>query len=233
MTASPHYNGPRSLRLIAVPAAITLGVTLLRLTGELRHWPARWFSTDTGGPVPQGVSWIVGITWLAIPFGIYFAFKLARGGDGPRSVGRALTCAAGGLLIFLGSRYLLALIPVKFPEILIFVWLFWALAAGLQFYGWPSLARVLLWYGLAARIPVAIVMFFAMLGNWGTHYDYVGIQWPSHFSPGFASRYLWLAFFPQLVAWVAYTTTLGSLAGVVATALIRPKSSRVESSDTV
>jgi hypothetical protein len=213
----------RCLRLIAVPALITLAVTLLRLTGELRHWPERWFSTNTGGPVPQGVSWIVGITWLALPFGIYFALRLARGGDGPRSMGRALTCAAGGLLVFLGGSYLLAFIPVRFPEILIFIWLFWAMAAGLQFLGWPGLSKLLLSYGLAARIPVAIVMFFAMLGDWGTHYDYVGIQWPSNFSPGFASKYLWLAFFPQLVAWVAYTIALGSLAGTVVAALLRRK----------
>jgi hypothetical protein len=80
---------------------------------------------------------------------------------------------------------------------------------------------VLLCYGLAARIPVAIVMFFAMLGNWGTHYDYVGIEWPPSFSPGFVGRYLWLAFFPQLVAWVAYTIALGSLGGALAAALCR------------
>ena len=37
--------------------------------------------------------------------------------------------------------------------------------------GWPALGRVLVAYGLAARIPVIIVMLVAMLGNWGTHYD--------------------------------------------------------------
>jgi hypothetical protein len=33
-------------------------------------------------------------------------------------------------------------------------------------------------YGLAARIPVVVVMFLAMAGNWGTHYDYVGAPEP-------------------------------------------------------
>jgi hypothetical protein len=214
------------LRLIFVPALLTLGVTLLRLTGELRHWSGKWFSTQTGGPVPQGVSWVIGITWLAVPFGIYFALKLARAGEGPRSLRRALACAALGLLVFLSSAYVLRLLPLRFPGILIFLWLFWALAAALQFIGWPSLAKVLLWYGLAARIPVAIVMFFAMLGNWGTHYDYVGIQWPAWFSPGFVGRYLWLAFFPQLVAWVSYTIALGSLCGTLATTLRRQNKER-------
>ena len=36
---------------------------------------------------------------------------------------------------------------------------------------WPALGRTLLAYGLAARIPVALLMLVAMLGNWGTHYD--------------------------------------------------------------
>jgi len=225
MAAARHtMTLSRSLRLITVPAIVSLAVTLLRLTGELQHWSERWFSTGTGGPVPQGTSWVVGITWLAIPFGIYFAFQLAGAGDRPRSMRRALACAGCGVVVFLASMYVLQLIPVKFPQILILIWLFWSSAAAVQFLGWPSLAKLLLWYGLAARIPVAIIMFFAMLGNWGTHYDYVGIQWPSDFPPGFASRYLWLAFFPQLVAWVAYTITLGSLAGTVATALFRRRS---------
>lgn len=32
----------------------------------------------------------------------------------------------------------------------------------------------------------------------------------------------WLALFPQLVAWVAYTVVVGTLAGVVALAIVRP-----------
>ena len=36
---------------------------------------------------------------------------------------------------------------------------------------WPALGRTLLASGLAARIPVALLMLVAMLGNWGTHYD--------------------------------------------------------------
>ena len=35
--------------LIAIPALITLGITVLRLAGELEHWPAPWFSTAAGG----------------------------------------------------------------------------------------------------------------------------------------------------------------------------------------
>jgi hypothetical protein len=53
-----------SLRVIFAPILITLAVTILRLIGEMRRWPAKWFSPETGGIVPSGVSWVIGITWL-------------------------------------------------------------------------------------------------------------------------------------------------------------------------
>ena len=209
------------LRLIWIPAIISLGVTLLRLTGELRHWSERWFSHETGGTDPHGMSWLIGITWLAVPFGVYFALRLARAGLGPRSAGRVALFGIPGLALIFCSRFLFVIFPGRFPEILIPLWLCWVAAAALQYFGWPSLFRVLLAYGLAARIPVAVVMFFAMLGNWGTHYDYVGM--PPQFSMPLVPKYLWLAFFPQLVAWVAFTIVVGSLAGAVALAIVRPR----------
>lgn len=208
-------------RLIFIPAVITLAVTILRLAGELRHWPARWFSPETGGIVPSGVSWIIGITWLAAVFGAYFALRLVRAGQKPKSLGKAAGVASVGVLIFLAFRpaveYIASELNAGFPQYLIFVWFFWALAGVLQYFGWPELFKALLLYAYAARIPVAIVMFFAMLGHWGTHYDYVGIQIPLNGLP----RYLWLAFFPQLVGWVGFTVTLGTVAGILAVCLAR------------
>ncbi len=211
------------LRLIFVPAVITLVVTLLRLTGELRHWSERWFSTETGGIVPRGVSWVVGITWLAAVFGAYFAWRLLRTGQGPRSLGRAALFAVLGIFTFVVTNPIVGLLHsalrIDFPQILIFIWLLWVVAGLLQYFGWPELAKVLLLYGMAARIPVAIVMFFAMLGNWGTHYDYAGM--PPQFSMSPVPRFLWLAFFPQLVAWVGFTITLGAVAGTLTAAIFR------------
>jgi hypothetical protein len=204
------------LRLVIVPAILTLAVTILRLIGELRHWPAKWFSPETGGIHPSGVSWVVGITWLAAIFGAYFALRLARTGKAPRSLGKAAAFAALGVLIFLTYRsvaeFIIRSFDLHFPQYLILVWFLWSVAAAIQYFGWPELFKVLLTYAYAARIPVAIVMLLAMLGNWGTHYDYVGVQIPL----SGISRYLWLAFFPQLVAWVGFTITLGSVAGVLA-----------------
>src|SRR5689334_23585946 len=77
-------------QLIVIPAVITLCVTLLRLAGELGHWSVRWFSPETGGIVPSGWSFLIGITWLPIPFGAYFAIKLLHSGMEPRNVGAAV-----------------------------------------------------------------------------------------------------------------------------------------------
>jgi len=220
MTENVSGGRPDTLRLIILPALISLGVTVLRLTGELKGWSQEWFSTETGGVVPGGVSWIIGITWLALPFGVYFALKLAAAGQGPRRTGKAVGYSLLGLLIALGGLFLLVPhLPVGFPKILIFVWLFMAVGAIAPLLGWPALFKTLLAYGLASRIPVALVMFFAMRGNWGTHYDYMGM--PPEFQMSLLPKYLWLAFFPQLIFWVAFTILMGSLAGSIVIALRR------------
>src|SRR5262249_27728108 len=109
---------------------------------------------------------------------------------------------------------------IAFPRVLIAVWGIMAVAALLQWPTWPRLFRTLLAYGLASRVPVAVIMFLAMRGNWGTHYDYVGM--PPPFQMPFWPRYLWLGFFPQVVFWVGFTVLNGSLAGsLVAVALRR------------
>ncbi len=48
------------------------------------------------------------------------------------------------------------------------IWSAFALAAIVTLPGWPALFKTLLAYGYAARIPVAIVMFFAFRGNWAS-----------------------------------------------------------------
>jgi hypothetical protein len=208
----------KTLRLILAPAAISLVITLVRLIGELRHWSDRWFSTETGGVTPSGLTWVIGITWLALPFGVYFALRLVAAADGPPKVGRALTTAGIGLVMLLMLRLLFVwLRNVPFPQVLIFVWLWLAIGASVQAYGWPALFRVLLAYGLSARIPVAIIMLLAMAGNWGTHYDYVGM--PPEFQMPLLPKYLWLAFFPQLVFWVSFTILTGSITGTLAAAI--------------
>lgn len=215
-------SGRDTLRLIRGASLIALGVTLLRLVGERGHWSERWFSPATGGIIPHGMTWLFGITWLAIPFGAYFALKLARAGEGPLRPWRALAWPVAGLVVLFVAGRFAGRLPVPFPPVLAAVWSVMAIAAALAWIGWPALGRTLLAYGLASRLPVALVMFFAMRGNWGTHYDYVGV--PVALRLAFWPRYLWLAFFPQLVFWVGFTILMGALAGGLAVVLlIRPR----------
>jgi hypothetical protein len=205
-------NRGRILRLVAVPFLISAAVTALRLTGELLRWSGNWFTTETGGTTPHGYSWIVGITWLPIFFGPYFATALWQSGDRPKSFSKAIAISLAGCLVAeAGTRLIGPHVSLPFPQILLVIWTVYAVGAAIQFFAWPGLVRVLLVYGLGSRLVVAVVMFFAMLGNWGTHYDYVGM--PAPFQMPFWPRFLWLAFFPQLVFWVGFTAMLGTLAG--------------------
>jgi hypothetical protein len=208
-------------RLILVPAVITLAVTLLRLYGELQQWSTRWFNNSSGGVTPRGVSWIVGIVWLPLPFGVYFALRLARAGRAPRSAGRAVALAVAGLALLACFFFLVLprLDALDWHITLLLIWSAGVAAGALQFLGWSELAKTLAAYGLAARAVVVLVMLLAMLGRWGTHYDYGQEAGVADFT--LATKFWWLAFFPQLVFWVGFTVMLGSLSGSIAYALTR------------
>ncbi len=203
-------------RLILVPALITLGITILRLTGELQHWSKAFFNPEAGGP------WsVVGITWLAPLFGIYFALELIRGGQGPRSAWMALGFAVLGVGLVIGLGHLGSHMHVQqsFQERLVFTWIILILAALATRPGWPALFKTMLAYGLGARIPVAVVMFLAFRGNWGTHYDALPSDMPAGW--GFWPKFLWLGLIPQLTFWVSFTIVTGMLLGGSAAVIVR------------
>lgn len=214
-----HTNSvalPSTSRLILVPALISLAVTILRLGGELAHWSQRYFSTQVGG---GGA--IVGITWLAPLFGIYFAVKLVRAGAGPRSTWQALGFALLGAVVLLGGSMLGPRLPSVsgFYARLLYIWAVFALAGLVTIPGWPGLFEVLLAYAYAARIPVVIVMFVAFQQNWVTHYSAVPSDTPAGF--GLWPKFLWLGFFAQLIFWVGFTMVSGMLSGGVVAVLAR------------
>lgn len=205
----------RITRLILIPALITLLVTLVRLTGELMNWSPVLFSRAEGGGAA-----VVGITWLPIIFGPYFALRLFDRNHAPSSFGKTIGFAVVGFLILLFGS-VVALTPmVKFPGHIVVGLLLMALAGALQFVSWKTLAKTLIAYAYAARIPVAIVMFFAMRGTWNTHYDAVPPQFESL---AFWPKYLYLAVAPQLVMWIVYTMTVGAFCGGIYTAIVRRK----------
>jgi hypothetical protein len=197
--------------LIMGPALVTLAVTLLRLVGELQNWSPRFFSRE-----PGGAGAVVGIVWLAPLFGIYFAMKLARLAP-PASTGKALGNAAlgtvvgiaiafGGGALLKGNQTLQFLVGVGGV----------ILGAVIAYRGWPALGKTLLAYGLAARIPVIIVMLVAMIANWGTHYDALPPNFPAM---GTFAKWFMAGVIPQLFAWIPFTIFSGALFGSAAVAL--------------
>jgi hypothetical protein len=194
-------------KLIAVPAVITLAITLLRLAGELMHWSKTLFN-----PAPGGGGAIVGIAWLVPVFGVYFALKLHAAGERPSGAGPASGYALLGLVLLPAAGFAatrLGAPPNSFALFAVFV-VFSVLGALLAFRGWPGLGRTLLAYGLAARIPVAIIMLLAMLGNWGTHYDAAPPGFPEM---GLVSKWLLIGALPQLTIWIWFTMAVGALFG--------------------
>jgi hypothetical protein len=212
-------------KLIFVPAVITLAVTLLRLVGELQRWSPALFNR---GDKPFSPS-LVGIMWLVPVFGAWFGWKLTRAGSGPRSLGRAFALALATLGVlplaaFLAPRAGIVAehmwrpnVPLteSFTILSAFVVVFFVgIAIGIL--AWPALGRTLLAYGLAVRIPIALLMLVAMLGNWGTHYD----ARPSY---QMSTLGWWVAIglVPQLSFWIWITIVFGALFGIVAAAIAR------------
>jgi len=205
--------------LIAVPSVITLVITILRLVGELQHWPAPWVSNAAGG---GGA--ILGISWLPFIFGPYFAWKLAAAGDGPASAGKAIGMSAVGLVVFVLGGFAFGFGLTKHMTPLVLVGFVLALASAfLPGLGWRSFGNALVAYAFAARIPVLIVMYIAMSANggqgWGTHYD---VAAPGFVVTSFAQKFIDIAVLPQMSLWIGWTAVIGGLFGTIVTAVFHP-----------
>ena len=212
-------------RLIIAPFFVSLLMTILRLSGELHNWSDTWFSRETGGVVPTYTNWVVGITWLAIPIGVYMAYELAKSESLVPDPTKIIILSIIGLVVLYGSLGILPWLREKFSlefhTRLLIVWSVAAACGAIQAFGWKRLFKALLMYGFASRAIIAIVMFLAMRGNWGTHYDY--FDFPPELKTDFWSEYFWLAFFPQLIFWVLFTVMAGSLSGGITLAIISAK----------
>ncbi|MEW5974244.1 MAG: hypothetical protein AB1898_00420 [Acidobacteriota bacterium] len=208
-------------RLILVPALVTLAVTLLRLVGELNRWSSVLFNREAGGPGA-----VVGIVWLVPVFGIYFAFRLVHAGHGPKSRGRAIACGFAALVVLVGlyAAILKLALPILTTVVLINVAA--VAAATVAYWGWPQLGRIEVVYGLAARLPVALVMLVAMLAGWGTHYE---LGPPGLPQMGLLTKWMTIGLLPQLVFWIAFTVLFGSLFGSLALMFRRSPGSFLDS----
>jgi hypothetical protein len=80
---------------------------------------------------------------------------------------------------------------------------------------WRKLLKTLFLYGLAARIPVILIMGFAIFGNWGTHYDAFPPGSLAAASP--AMKFLKGGVAIQLIWWVIiWTIGSGMVTGLIA-----------------
>ena len=206
-------EGTSMLALIGVPAVITLGVTLLRLLGELKGWSRALFNPDAGG---GGA--LIGIVWLVPIFGAYFGIKLARAGQGPEKVGRSIGMAFLSFVIMVLGGVATFVLKMKPTAAILFFSVVCIAAIWIGLRAWPAAGRVLLAYGLAARIPVAIVMLLAILGNWHTHYDVPPPDFPAY---GPWLKWVLIGLLPQLTLWIAFTIAVGAIFAGVAVAVTK------------
>jgi hypothetical protein len=213
MVETTSGSRPCIVHLILVPSLITLAATVLRLVGELEQWSPLFFSRAAGGGAA-----IVGISWLPFIFGPYFALKLSAAGDRPKATWKALVLILLGAALGVGGGMLAYAAPITVGKMFIGHLL---VVGGvvLAFPAWYTLAKTLLAYGYAARIPVAIVMFFAMRFGWETHYSALapGLQGLG----GFWVTYALAGLLPQLVSWIWVTVIVGALLGIIVNAIVR------------
>jgi hypothetical protein len=207
---------PDIKKLILIPAVISLGVTILRLVGELNHWSPVLFNASAGG---GGA--IVGISWLIPIFGIYFAVKLIKAGHAPTSAGKAIGLALLSIAVFMGIFFIATRVTSNMNAQLVVGVIASAVGLCIVFKGWPELSKTLVAYAFAARVPVAILMFFAIMGNWGTHYDVPPT--PDYPEMGWVAKWIWIGLIPQLTVWIWTTAALGSIFGSIAAFFVKPK----------
>jgi hypothetical protein len=203
------FGGHDIRRLILVPALLTLAVTLLRLVGELSGWSSRFFSAEAGG---GGA--IVGIAWLPPIFGIYFGLRLRKAGFEPTSAGRIALFALLGFLTMFALVAVVSAASVPHPFNFFLLALGGAVGLVVAMRGWPVLGKTLALYGFAARLPVVVIMFFAIMGRWGTHYDAPPPDFPEGTGP--LAEFVLTGLLPQFTVWIAYTVVTGALFAALA-----------------
>jgi hypothetical protein len=196
---------------VLLPAVVTLGVTLLRLSGELMNWSDLFFTRSAGG-----AGAIIGIVWLVPVFGIYFALKLVSLGRGPARTLRSIMLMLASLVPIPAAAILAHVLNVQIVASIMMVGIGGLVALWVAYQAWPALGATLIAYGLAARIPVALVMLVAIFNNWGTHYE-LG---PPDLPPmGPLMKWVVIGLVPQLTLWMGFTGSVGGLFGAVTAAV--------------
>ena len=206
-------------KLVLIPGLVTLAVTLLRLVGELNNWSPALFNRAAGG---GGA--LVGISWLALVFAVYFAVRLRNDGLVLDRPGASIAYAIGALAVMIGGGFVFFFGVHTKSTLWIWVGLLIAAASLVVMRRtWPAYWNVMMCYALWARVPVIIVMFLAIRGNWGTHYDVAppsGDIWGADW----LRKWFDIGVVPQLFIWIPYTVVFCGLIGVIVAVALKRKS---------
>lgn len=89
---------------------------------------------------------------------------------------------------------------------------------------WWNLLKTLFLYGLAARIPVIVIMGMAIYGNWSTHYN----AFEGRLATAGNAEKFWLGAVATQLVWWAILWTIGSgmVTGLITAASLRTRRSR-------
>ena len=216
-------RAPGVLRLVLVPALLTLAITVVRLVGQIQGWSPAIF----GKPEAGGGGALLGISWLIFLFGLWFGIRLARSGAGPKSPGKTLLLALVAIgVVFGGMAALQATEVMWFPdeehpgEPRGLPWMLGLMALGclISAMAWGRAALVLFVYGLLARIPVVIVTLIALgQDGWNTHYTKI----PPFFTNIAEADRTGFLLLPQLTFWPALTVLFGTAMASIGALLFR------------
>ena len=191
--------------LIAV--LVSLVLTGVRLAGEVGGGPDWLFGRSAGG---GGA--LLGMGWLIPVVGAWFGWRLSAEHGPPSGRWPALRRVAAGLagvaVVFTLSKSVFGVNLGSF----LFAAASLPLLMAFALQAWPLLARWLLLYALAVRLPLCAITVFAVRGNWGTHYEQLA---PGSPAMGDVARAAVLCA-AQLCLWVSLTVQIGCLAGLLA-----------------
>lgn len=151
-------------------------------------------------------------------FAIYFAFRLSGLGNAPERLAQTIGFAALGLILKLAGTLVMETAGMGYPARLGINLALTVAGLVLSATAWPAIFKVLLAYGYASRIPIAVVQFLAMRGNWGTHYDALDPGFPSI---GFWPTFIRVSLVPNVFFMEAYTVIVSTVFGSLALASIR------------
>jgi hypothetical protein len=125
------------------------------------------------------------------------------------------------LVLFGGGSLQASIYQTNAYSGLIYVWIVGIVSAAMVCRVWPALFKTLFAYGLAARLPVIVIMFLAIWGQWGTHYDAVPTGFPQLL---WFKKFLLLGFFPQTLFWISFTIVTGMFFGILAAGIAHRRS---------